>query len=143
MSPSTPAPEFNYPRRVRFADCDPAGIVFYPRYFEMLSEVTEEWWRHMGLPWTELVGTRQLGTPISHLETQFLRPSLLGDLICFRLRVESLGRSSLRLQCRVLGPEGEERMHLRQRQVCFSLASRQAIAWPSDLKDAILKFQSG
>ena len=26
-------------RKVRFQHCDPAGIVFYPRYFEMLNSV--------------------------------------------------------------------------------------------------------
>ena len=28
---------------VRFQHCDPAGIVFYPRYFEMISQSVEEW----------------------------------------------------------------------------------------------------
>ncbi|CPO21707.1 4-hydroxybenzoyl CoA thioesterase [Bordetella pertussis] len=32
---------------VRFRHCDPAGIVFYPRYFEMINDFVEEWrrWR--------------------------------------------------------------------------------------------------
>ena len=29
--------------RVRFGHCDPAGIVFYPRYFEMLNALVEDW----------------------------------------------------------------------------------------------------
>ena len=32
---------FERNKRVRFAHCDPAGIVFYPRYFEMLNELVE------------------------------------------------------------------------------------------------------
>ena len=30
---------------VRFADCDPAGIVFYPRYMEMFNALVEDWFR--------------------------------------------------------------------------------------------------
>ena len=28
---------------VRFAHCDPGGIVFYARYFEMINGVVEDW----------------------------------------------------------------------------------------------------
>ena len=36
---------------VRFRHCDPAGIVFYPRYFEMINDFVEEWFdKGMGLP---------------------------------------------------------------------------------------------
>ena len=28
---------------VQFAHCDPAGIVFYARYFEIINEVVEDW----------------------------------------------------------------------------------------------------
>ena len=30
---------FTTQRKVRFQHCDPAGIVFYPRYFEMINSV--------------------------------------------------------------------------------------------------------
>ena len=33
---------FVFPQKVRFQHCDPAGIVFYPRYFEMLNTTIEE-----------------------------------------------------------------------------------------------------
>ena len=33
---------------VRFADCDPAGIVFYPRYFEMFNGLVDVWFRRTG-----------------------------------------------------------------------------------------------
>ena len=35
--------KFQALRRVRFSDCDPAGIVFFPRYLVMLGGVVEEW----------------------------------------------------------------------------------------------------
>jgi len=30
-------------RVVRFADCDPAGIVFFPQYLVMLNTLVEQW----------------------------------------------------------------------------------------------------
>ena len=32
---------FLHPQAVLFRHCDPAGIVFYPRYFEMLNDCVE------------------------------------------------------------------------------------------------------
>ena len=28
---------------VEWGDCDPAGIVFYPRYLEMFNNLVEDW----------------------------------------------------------------------------------------------------
>jgi 4-hydroxybenzoyl-CoA thioesterase len=40
----TPA-SFARERIIRFSDCDPAGIVFYPQYFVMFNGLVEDWWR--------------------------------------------------------------------------------------------------
>ena len=34
---------FERERLVRFSDCDPAGIVFYPQYFVMFNGLVEDW----------------------------------------------------------------------------------------------------
>ena len=38
---------FTTQRKVRFQHCDPAGIVFYPRYFEMINSVVEDWFEEV------------------------------------------------------------------------------------------------
>ena len=34
---------FQASRVVRFSDCDPAGIVFFPQYLVMLNGAVEQW----------------------------------------------------------------------------------------------------
>jgi 4-hydroxybenzoyl-CoA thioesterase len=138
---ATSSKEFSASRVVRFGDCDPAGIVFYPRYFEMVNAVVEEWWTHLGMPWTEMIEARHIGTPVSHVETIFLRPSRIGDRLEFRLSLETLGRSSIRFRHRVLGPAGEERIRIRQRMVCVSLDSTLPIAWPAELRTLLARWE--
>jgi 4-hydroxybenzoyl-CoA thioesterase len=54
---------------VRFSHCDPAGIVFYPRFFEIVHDAKEDWFREaVGLPFRELIGERREGFPIVRLE---------------------------------------------------------------------------
>jgi len=132
-----PIKVFSAERVVRFGDCDPAGIVFYPRYFEMVNTVVEDWWTNLGMPWTEMIEGRRIGTPVSHVETNFLRPSRMGERLEFRLSVESIGRSSVRFRHRVLGPAGEERIKIRQRMVCVSLETSLPIAWPTQMRSLL------
>ena len=129
--------EFLAERSVRFGDCDPAGIVFYPRYFEMLNSVIEDWWQHIGLPWTTTMLERRLATPVSHVDTHFLRPSTMGETLSFRLSVEVVKRSSFTLDMRGLGPGSEQRLRVRQRMVCVSLDTKQPLPWPEDIRSAI------
>ncbi|MBY0236971.1 MAG: acyl-CoA thioesterase, partial [Burkholderiaceae bacterium] len=57
---------FVFERRelVRFGHCDPAGIVFYPRYFEMLNALVEDWFTQgLQVDYAQLLGPRRVGMP--------------------------------------------------------------------------------
>lgn len=128
---------FSVERRVRFDDCDPAGIVFYPRYFYMINATVEDWWLHIGKPWPEMIMQRRIVTPVSHLDTFFLRPSQMGELLQCRLHVEALSRSSFRLHHSLVGPDGHERVRARQRMVCFDMDQQKPVPWPDDVRDTL------
>lgn len=133
--------EFIAERLVRFSDCDPAGIVFFPNYFVMLNGVVEDWWRAIGHPWTETIVQRRMGTPTAQLDSRFVAPSLFGERLSFHLRVEQLGRSSLTLSHRIVGPDGRERALFTQRLVATSLDTHRSQAWPGDIRQAIQQFK--
>jgi len=142
---NTPLPqpqtaEFVVERRVRFGDCDPAGIVFFPRYVEMLNSVVEDWWLHIGKPWTEMITQRRIGTPVVHVDTTFLIPSLMGDTLQFHLSVEKIGNASLALLHSAFGADGKERLRFRQQLVATSLDTHRSIPWPEDIRQAITQF---
>ena len=139
--PALAAREFTAERLVRFGHCDPAGIVYFPRYFEMLNGVVEDWWTHIGKPWTETVSKRNLGTPTAKLDTTFVAPSLLGETIQFQLVVERIGRSSLELKHRVVNKEGHEKVRFHQYLVATSLETHRSIPWPDDIRQAITQFK--
>lgn len=71
---------------VDFADCDPARIVFYPRYFEWFDRSSERMFRDRGLDWNEMWPAYDLvGLPIVEAKANFKAPSRMGD----RITVES------------------------------------------------------
>jgi 4-hydroxybenzoyl-CoA thioesterase len=141
QTPPIPGRPFVARRTVRFGHCDPAGIVYFPRYYELLNGVVEDWWDHLGLPWTGLIGERRIGMPTAQLDARFVAPSFLGERLDFELRVAHLGRSSLQLEHRVVGPAGDERVRFAQRIVATSLDTHRPIAWPEDLREALQRFK--
>lgn len=67
---------------VDFCDCDPARIVFYPRYFDWFDRATERLFRERGMPLPQLWAQYRLaGFPIVDTGAKFLGPSRFGDLI--------------------------------------------------------------
>lgn len=84
---------------VRFTHTDPAGYVFFPRFFEMFQAAVEDWFTHcLGLNYAEQILQHGIGFPTAHTECDFLRPCRLGETLCLRLVLERLGRSSLTLR---------------------------------------------
>ncbi|HKX40311.1 MAG TPA: thioesterase family protein [Burkholderiaceae bacterium] len=132
--------EFRRERQIRFSDCDPAGIVFYPQYFVMLNGLVEDWVDDaLDIGYRQLVIERRVGLPTVRLEADFRAVSHMGDRVVLALAVERLGGRSITLKLRCSGAEGETRMELRQVLVTTSLATHRAIDIPPDLRAAIAR----
>jgi 4-hydroxybenzoyl-CoA thioesterase len=86
---------YRRPYPIEFNHCDPAGIVFYPRYFEMTHHVCENFFREaVGLSYAQMMADRA-GVPTVRLETDFRAPSRLGEVLDVTLEVTRLGTSSV------------------------------------------------
>jgi len=130
---------FSRERQIRFSDCDPAGIVFYPQYFVMFNGLVEDWVDALGVGYRSLVIERRVGLPTVRLEAEFRAISHMGDRVVLSLAVERLGGRSITLKLRCAGADGGTRMELRQVLVTTSLDTHRAIDIPSDLRAAIAR----
>ena len=125
---------------VRFGHCDPAGIVFYPRYFEMLNALIEDWFTlALGINYAELLGPRRVGVPTASVHSDFKRVSRMGDLLTQTLALKKLGRTSLTLTAIFSGEDGE-RVAFEQVLVCTDLNTHKPQPFPGDLRAALEKF---
>jgi 4-hydroxybenzoyl-CoA thioesterase len=86
---------FRYSIDVMFQHCDPAGIVFYPRFFEMMNEVTERFFKQsVGWPLSRMHAVDGRGIPSVSARLDFRAPARLGDIMDWSMWVARLGRSS-------------------------------------------------
>ena len=132
--------EFRRERQIRFSDCDPAGIVFYPQYFVMLNGLVEDWVDDsLDVGYRHLLIERRIGLPTVRLEADFRAVSHMGDRVVLALAVERLGGRSVTLKLRCTGGAGDTRMEMRQVLVTTSLVTHHAIDIPPDLRAAITR----
>jgi 4-hydroxybenzoyl-CoA thioesterase len=128
---------------VRFADCDAAGIVFYPRYLEMFNGVVENWFRdELHFSFTEIVTNRGWGLPTVHLEVDFVAPSRFGETLTATLAVRGVGTTSVGLEILFRGQDNGDRVRGKVVLVLIDRAVQRAIPWPSELRERILIFRA-
>ena len=84
---------FTFDQPILFKHCDPAGIVFYPRYFEIFNDCIEAFFARIGHPFHEIL--RAGGVPTVRIETEFLSPNRHGDMLSLSLHLTKLGRTSI------------------------------------------------
>jgi len=85
---------FTKKETVRFQHVDFAGIVFYPRFLEMLNNIVEDFYDEaLNMPFKNIHKTG--GIPTVDLKIQFKKAARLGDVLTKYLWVKKLGSSSM------------------------------------------------
>lgn len=133
---TAPACAFTREGKILFKHCDPAELVFFPRFFEMMNDVIEEFFDAIGFPFEDF---HQHGAiPTVQIEAGFPHPSRHGDRVRFSLWVERIGRTSATLRVSTTSG-GEPRMTYRATLVLVGENGRPR-EWPGDLRQALTKY---
>ncbi|MGH8686634.1 MAG: acyl-CoA thioesterase [Burkholderiales bacterium] len=122
-------------RKIRFSHCDPAGIVYFVHFFDMVSGAVEDWFGEViGLAFNEMHLQQRVGFPIVNTGCEFFRPCHLGDRLALELTIAKLGRSSIEFE--VTGRvEGDEKFRARHKVAMMSLDTLRALPIPDDLRE--------
>jgi acyl-CoA thioester hydrolase len=64
---------------VRWAECDPAGILYHPRVFDWFSEARVAWLAARGMSYYETFRPRRIEILVLACHAEFLRPARPGD----------------------------------------------------------------
>ena len=124
--------------RVEFNHCDPAGIMFYPRYFEMTNSVVENFFRDIAKAPFEAMMAQGEGVPTASIDATFHAPTRLGEILDWRLTVLRLGRSSIALHLEAHAG-GTHRITADQTLV-FIASSGRPKAWPDEVRARFIEF---
>lgn len=86
--------------RIEWGWCDPAGIVFAPRFIDMLSENTVQMFEFAGLPRKRDMRREMniAGYPLVDLQARFLFPAAYGDDVTVESEAPEFGKSSFTIR---------------------------------------------
>jgi 4-hydroxybenzoyl-CoA thioesterase len=94
------------PLTVEWGDCDAAGIVYFPRYFEWFDASTAALFRLAGFDKQHLIKTYGIvGYPLVDARARFILSSTFGDTVEIETSISRFGRSSFDVRHRLLRGE--------------------------------------
>jgi 4-hydroxybenzoyl-CoA thioesterase len=95
--------------QVGWGDCDPAGIVFHPRFYAWMDNVSHVLAREMGIPREAMIppGNDLLGFPVVGSQAQYVSPARMDDILEVRTWVARIGRTSLSLRHEIVRIEAD------------------------------------
>jgi YbgC/YbaW family acyl-CoA thioester hydrolase len=131
---------FNIKRKINFFDCDPAGILFYAKLFEINHSIYEDliasfnfkfdYW-HSGV----------FVVPIIKTDGEYLKPVKAGDEITINLSVTLLKENSFELTYEWFNAEGEMVTKARTVHVFLDKKSWKKIHIPEEIKTGLQSHQ--
>lgn len=93
--------------KIEWGDCDPAGIVFFPRYFAYFDASTMALFESVGLRKQEFLKQYDIaGFAMVDTRARFIIPSRFGDEVVIESTITEFRRSSFDVHHRLL--RGEE-----------------------------------
>ena len=144
---------FTKQEKIRFKHVDYAGIVFYPRFLEMLNDLVEDWFEEaLDRPFSKMHDTRQSqtgqsqtnGIPTVDLKVQFKKAARLGETLTKKLWVINLGGASVTCGFRFEDEHGKTCLEGEVTLVNVAIANERnnikAEAFNDDMKSKLAQF---
>jgi acyl-CoA thioester hydrolase len=87
---------FTWTVRVYYEDTDAGGIVYYANYLKFFERARTEWLRARGIHQQQLLDEQGAAFVVRSAAVEYLAAARLDDEVTLQLRVEKLGRASVR-----------------------------------------------
>ncbi len=126
---------FRFPMRVRYAECDAQGVVYFARYPFFFDVAITELWRDRIGPYDDTV---QAGSDfvVAEMNVKYRAPALFDDEITIVLDEIRVGETSITFSWRIV--RGEDLLiEGMLRQVCIEPATKSKKRVPDDVRAAL------
>jgi len=131
--------EFNVPIRVRYADTDQMGYVYYGNYARYFEIGRVEALRSLGISYKELE-EEGIMMPVLENYSKYLKPAYYDNLLTIKVMVKEIPGTRIRFDYEILNEEGNL-IHVGYTVLVFvSSDSKKVIAFPEYIRKAIEKF---
>ena len=130
---------FTFPMRVRFAECDPQGIVFNSRYLEYFDVAITEFWRETVGPFDAATEANEVELVVAEAGIRYLSSLRFDDEFELQTTISRLGRTSVTTSIAVLR-DGAVVAEGELRHVFLARAGGRPTAVPEPIRTAFLPY---
>jgi acyl-CoA thioester hydrolase len=120
--------------RVRYADTDADGVVYYANYLAFFEVARVEWLRALGYPITRILAEGVI-LPVVEARVRYLRPARVDDLLTVRATLASVGPASFAFDYEVAREDGLLLVTGSTRLAVCERETSRACAMPAWLRD--------
>ena len=126
------AAEFRHRLRVRYAECDPQGVVYFARYPQYVDVALTELWRERIGPYGAMV---EAGSDmvVAEMTVRYRAPAAFDDEIDVVVRIERLGETSVTFAWSI-DRDDSTLVEGSVRQVCIDPATKRKKPLPADVR---------
>lgn len=127
-----------FQRRVKFGECDPAGVVYTPRFVDYITEAFLDFLEGLlGGPLQALLTEHDLGMPARGLHVDFKRSLRPDQQLDLQVRVSDIRQRSFELLINAFDAEGQESFSALFSVVCVYRSQRKSRLIPSVLGEPL------
>jgi 4-hydroxybenzoyl-CoA thioesterase len=118
-------------QRLRFGDCDPAGMAYFPRLLALVDNAVEDWLvAAIGHDRAAMHVDQRIGLPTIQLQTGFSQACRLGETLDIAIIPTRLGATSITLDASA-SVAGKPRFAATLVQVLVNLDTGKPRPWPA------------
>lgn len=130
-------------RRVLWGECDPAGVVYTPRFADYGCSA-RYWFMRRGLNVADGSAPSETGPiyPMRAMSFDFMSFLAADDIFDMRVSVIKLGTTTFSTQVDASHLDGRPSFRVTMTTICVDGESRKALALPDDLKAALRSYQA-
>ena len=126
---------YRYRTRIRFAHCDPQGVVYFARYPYLVDDAFTDFWSDRITPYGEMVA-QGYDFVVAEMNVRYRAPALFDEDVEVLLESAKVGETSLTVEYRIL--RGDDLLiEATLRYVCIDPPTKQKKRIPDDVRAAL------
>lgn len=131
--------EFSTEVRVRYADTDQMGVVYYANYLVWLEVARTEFLRSSGIDYRNIEKEKQLALPVVEAYCKYKAPARYDEIIMIRIKVSQVKNSSLRFDYSLFNKENNELLAVAYTTHVFIDKDRRPVRMPKEIQNMFEK----
>jgi len=131
--------EFSTEVRVRYADTDQMGVVYYANYLVWLEIARTEFLRFLGVDYRSIEKEKELSLPVIEAYCKYKSPARYDDIILIKTKASQMKSSFLRFDYELFNKETKELLAEAYTTHVFIDKNRKPVRMPQEIKDILDK----